>query len=135
MFVHYGMNENLYSPTVQPETFVGEYDAYIGEQVYFWPGVVEVRESKLIVEYYGEKFTIRTSRNDIKQGDLIQVYGTLRPDHVIEPHSIVPSQQSGRQKMYIISLLGSVLVVLVFWRSWKFDREDWTFKSREATDA
>jgi hypothetical protein len=135
MFIHYGLNGESHSPTIQPEKFVDQYDQYVGEEVYFWPGVVEVGDDTLIVEYYTVTYTIQTSRDDIKQGDLIQVYGTLRPGHVIEPHSIVPSQNSGRQKMYALSLLGSGLVILVFLRCWKFDQKRLAFTTRGDSDA
>jgi hypothetical protein len=68
----------------------------------------------------------------VSPGGSVQVYGQLQPDQRIKAENIVvvnPSRSSTTYK-HASSVLGALLVLLQFFRHWRFDIETLVFEVR-----
>ena len=70
------------------------------------------------------------SKEEVYLGDSVEVLGTFRsPNKVTPDKMIVVRAQSGKM-VYVRSLIGLLILVIVFFRSWKFDHKGFVFIPR-----
>lgn len=76
--------------------------------------------------------SVRSFDVQVEPGGTVQVYGTLRPNNIIKAERVVvvnPARTSKWYK-YAVSVVGALLVVIMFFRWWRFDPVTLAFERR-----
>jgi hypothetical protein len=131
MTVHYGAVADDRSPYPTEKDLAAHYDRYVGEEVYFWARVTEVRSDSLVVRNGAVRLTVVGASPTAVAGDYVQVAGRLRPEQVVAADRVVVSAASRRPFLLGVSLVGAAVVLVAFLRSWTVDTDRWGFVPRE----
>lgn len=133
--VHYGAVGDRHDLVQSSTAKLDHYDRHIGETVYLWGKVTEVGTGGTVVTVEEQRLTVHGVTGDPDPGDVIQIYGTLRPEGVVEAERTVLSVGERRLPLYVVSAIGLLLALVVVARRWRLDRESWTVRPREGDDA
>ncbi|MFB6299023.1 MAG: hypothetical protein ABEH65_02045 [Halobacteriales archaeon] len=135
MFVHYGAVADAHHPSPTAAELRADYASHVGEQLYVWAQVIDRDADGITVRIGsppdGVVLSVPTTRSDIDSGDVIQLYGTIRPNRIVDPDRIVVSDRTGLTRLYAISAVAAIGTAVVFLRSWRFDRSRLVFAPRE----
>lgn len=123
LFVDYSANLEASDPYPSEPELQSAYDDQVGESIHLWAVVTDVGEDRFTIRSDEDALTVRGSSTGIDEGDLVQVYGELRPNRVIDSERVVVSNAENRSYMFVVSGLGVVLTVGLFVREWTIDRE------------
>ena len=115
-----------------------EYEKHVGEQTFLSGTVQSVDRENETVEILVETehgqlpLTVSGVSRSIQPGGALQVYGTVDPDHHLAADSVVVVNPAGSSKAfkYAVSLVGALLVVVLFFRHWRVDTDDVGFEVR-----
>ncbi|MEF8883259.1 MAG: hypothetical protein V5A34_12135, partial [Halapricum sp.] len=68
----------------------------------------------------------------VQPGGVVQVYGILWPERVIQPERTEVVNASGGSSTYKygVSAVGALLVVILFFRYWTIDTDEWAIEVR-----
>jgi preprotein translocase subunit SecF len=68
----------------------------------------------------------------VQPGGAVQVYGTVEPDRHLAADRVVVVNPAGSSMLfkYGVSLVGALLVVVLFFRHWRFDTDGVGFEVR-----
>lgn len=136
--VHYGAVEPDRGPYPTTDELDADYDAYVGESMLVFGDVTEIDESTdwatiTVSTTTGEfDMTVTGFTATVQPGGVVQVYGTLEPDRTIAASNVEVVNPAGSSKLYKygVSAVGAALVLVLFFRSWKLDRESIAFEVR-----
>ncbi|MFB6149810.1 MAG: hypothetical protein ABEJ48_09110 [Halobacteriales archaeon] len=135
MFVHYGAVAPAHDPSPTAAELRADYASHVGDSLYVWADVIDRDADHVTVQFGsppdGIVLSVRTTRADIDRGDVIQLYGTLRPNRVVVPDRIVVSDRTGLTGLYTVSVIAAVGTAAAFLRSWRFDRSQYGFVPRD----
>lgn len=135
-FVHYDAVEDEHHPYPAEERLAQEYDAHIGERALLFGTVQAVDGTELVLRVESDagpfEMTVPSGSADVEPGGVVQVYGTLGPDHTIDPARIEVVNRAGGSALYKygVSALGALLVAVSFFRYWRLDTEEWALEVR-----
>jgi hypothetical protein len=108
------------------------YEDHVGERVHLWAGVVGERDGAVVVRVRSLELVLSSPPpSSVAPGDLIQVYGELRPDRRMETHAYHVQSPSDRRYMYGVSVVGGLLAAGAFLRRWRVDVDRLRFVPRE----
>lgn len=138
MAVHYDAAYDDRWPYPTEDNLAESYDAHVGEQTLLF-GTVETLDegtqtARVRVEHSGGTFTM-TVQNidaDVGEGGVVQLLGTLRPDRKIEADAVAVVNPAGSSNLYkyAVSILGALLVLVLFFRHWQIDFQKLTIEAR-----
>lgn len=102
-------------------------EKHIGETVYFWSGVSEVSQKKIVFE----NFTVVNVNKTVNAGDGAQIYGSIQTKNTVAAENVIVIKSENRTRLYIISAVGVLIGISVFLNSWMVDPRTLTFVPRE----
>lgn len=129
MAVHYGATAPDRDPYAGTDDLVGDYRAHVGEEVYVWGRVVRAAPDAIVVRSGSLALTVETAAT-AAPGDVVQVYGTLRPDRRVDARRVVVSEREYMRSMYAISGVAGLLTAALFVRSWRIDPRSLSIRPR-----
>jgi hypothetical protein len=135
-FVHYDVAQSDHAPYPAGVTLVEEYDDHIGEKTLLFGTVQSVTDDRLVIEVSSSagtyEMTVFSGGIDVEPGGFVQVYGTLGPEYTIEPSRIEVVNRTGSSALYKygVSAAGALLVVVLFFRYWALDTDEWVLEAR-----
>lgn len=126
-------------PYPGPTAVATDYDDHVGSEVFFFGTVEsvdpEASSARVAVGYAGGTLELGVSDYDarnVRPGGTVQIYGTLLPGHQVDARNVVavnPTATTDRTK-YLLSGVGALLVVVVFFRHWRVDTDEPGFVRR-----
>lgn len=134
--VHYKVAEPDHDPYPQEEKLATDYDAHIGEQALLFGTVQSVEDDRLLVQVESDagpfEMTVSNATARVQPGGVVQVYGTLGPEQVIQPErtEVVNASSGSDTYKYGVSAAGALLVAILFVRYWTIDTDEWAFEVR-----
>jgi hypothetical protein len=129
--VHYEVVAEDELPYPSDEAVAGAYDAYVGQDVYYWTTVQRSTADGVVIATDYFDLHLREPVPRAKPGDVLQVYGTLRPGHEVTAERVVRSPQTNRQWMYGVSGVAAALALAALFRRWRVDWRTLTLEPRE----
>lgn len=136
--VHYDVAGPPY-PYPGPTEVATDYDEHVGSAVFLFAAVESVDRgrttARVEVGHAAGTLGLTVSNFDapaVRPGGTVQVYGILRPDARIDATNVVvvnPTASTDHEK-YLLSAVGGVLVLVVFFRRWTVDTEALGFVPR-----
>jgi len=138
MGVHYESQYDDRWPYPDSDSIATEYESHVGKQVLLFGTVQSVdRDSataQLEIAHTTGTFEMTAQRfdADVREGGVVQVLGTLEPNHVVVTRTAAVVNPAGSSKLYKygVSLVGALLVTVLFFKHWRIDRETLTFEAR-----
>lgn len=134
--VHYDMAEDDHDPYPQNEDLATDYDAHVGEQTLLFGTVQSVENDQVVIQVESDaapfEMTVPNATAEVQPGGVVQVYGTLGPERVIQPERTEVVNVSGGSNTYKygVSAVGALLVVILVFRYWTIDTEEWAIEVR-----
>lgn len=129
-FVHYGAVAAQHHDSPSTSALSTDYTEHVGENLYRWARVTEVRPNSVRVRSGRLEFTLTRRIPNVKPGDSLQIYGRVAPDHRIVPIEVVVSDSTGLVGLYLLSAVGLLLTVGLFLREWTVNWTTVTFTAR-----
>lgn len=134
--VHYAVSSSANHPYPTHDDLAADYGAYVGEDVRLFATVerVDVSAERATVRVDSSEgafgMTVEAFDAQVQPGGVVQVYGTLRADHVVTAENVAVVNPAGASKLYKygVSVVGALLVLVVFFRSWAFDADALAFE-------
>jgi hypothetical protein len=127
MGVHYGATAGEHWPYPSSDALAEDYDRHVGEQAFLFGTVesVSAGTARLSVESTTGSFplTVQNFDANVDPGGVMQVLGTLQPDHAMRAEAVRVVNPAGSSTLYkyVTSLVGALLVVVAFFRYWQTD--------------
>jgi hypothetical protein len=137
--VHYEMTEDQREPYPTAGDIDADYDRHVGEMTLLF-GAVESADydngtAVIRVEHDDGEFTLTLHRFFVRvdPGGTVQAYGTLEPDRTMDVSKSVVVNESGGSTLYKygVSVVGAAVVLFIFFRYWRIDRETLSFEVRD----
>lgn len=136
MGVHYDVASERHSPYPDGEDLRSNYDAHLDEETRLFGTVTERDDAAgtMTIEVETDTGWIALNVTDAgtttRPSGVVQVYGAVRPGRTIDASNVVvvnPSGSSATYK-YVTSAIGALLVLVAFFRHWRFDPDDLAFE-------
>ena len=125
-FVHYGAVAHEHDRSPSTAELSTDYSEHVGEELYRWARVTEVRAESVRVRSGPLEFTLTERIPSVERGDSVQIYGRVAPDHRIVPIKVIVSDSNGLRGLYLISAVGLLLTGWLFVKSWTVNWNSWT---------
>jgi len=133
---HYAVSYEDHWPYPTNDALYDEYDRHVGERAFVSGTVQETdpsnRTARIRFEATDGPVTLTVEGVDasVSPGGVLQVYGTLRDDRRISAANVVVVNPAGSSKAfkYGVSLVGALLVVVLFFRHWRVDTDEMGFE-------
>lgn len=136
MGAHFESARGDHWPYPTPADLSADYSAHVDEQVLLWVQIEQIHEgarsAQVRVPGTSLSLTVHGFDAPVEPGGTVQVYGTLRPDHVVAADTVAvvnPTAGSKRYK-YVVSVLGAVLFLALFFRHWRVNPETFSLEAR-----
>ena len=133
MTVHYGAVDADHDRLAMDGQRLANYEANVGETVFFWGEVVGRDGGALVVDARSMNLAVRTER-EVAPGSALQVYGRLEPGHVVVPERLVVSRASNLRYLYLVSAVGGLVAAVAFLRTWRVDLDRRAFVPPEESE-
>lgn len=138
MGVHYSAQYEKHWPYPGTDDLAENYEQYVDTQALLFGTVTEVNENtntaRIRVEHSTGAFTmtVRKFDVDVRLGGVVQVLGTLQPGYTIAAENVEVVNPAGSSKLYKwgVSLVGALLIVVLFFHYWRIDVETLSFEVR-----
>jgi len=138
MGVYYGSVERQHWPYPHEDELATNYGDYTGERALLFGTVESVDRAegvaRITVDADPEPYTMTVERFDapVEPGGAVQVLGTLRSDRSMTAERTVVVNPDGRSApyKYLVSAVGALVVLAVFFRRWRVDGESLAFAPR-----
>lgn len=136
LFVHAEITDDQRNPYPDAEELNNEYSAYVGQTVVVFGTVVEATDQQMTIETEEDGTTVTlavTGANaTVSAGGTVQVYGTLEPNQTIaaERVEVVNSSWWAELYKYGASAVGAIGFLVLFFRYWRLNRDNWTLEAR-----
>ena len=138
MAVHYDAAYDDHWPYPTEDNLAESYDTHVGEQTLLF-GTVETLDEgadtvHVRVEHSGGSFTMTVENMDadVSEGGVVQVLATLRPGQELQADAVAVVNPAGSSNLYkyAVSLLGALLVLVLFFRHWRINIERLSIEAR-----
>lgn len=142
--VHYESADERHSPYPTTTELAEDYDAHVGADALVFGTVRDqsVRgnatpPNQATIEVESDEgpfeMTVHGFDADVRRGGTVQVYGVLEPDRTMDARNVVVVNPAGSSNLYkyAISAVGAALVLVVFFREWRFDTDSLAFEVRD----
>jgi hypothetical protein len=138
MAVHYDAAYDDRWPYPTSDGLAESYDAHVGERALLFGTVESLDEgaetARVRVEHSGGSFTmtVQNMDADVGEGGVVQVLGTLRPGQELQADAVAVVNAAGSSNLYkyAVSLLGALLVLVLFFRYWRINFQRLTVEAR-----
>jgi hypothetical protein len=138
MGVHYESQYDDRWPYPDTDSLATDYESHVGEEVLLFGTVQSVDRgsatAQLEIEHATGTFevTAQSFDADVRQDGVVQMTGTLEPNHVIVTETVAVVNPAGSSTLYKygVSLVGALLVTVAFFKQWRIDRETLSFEAR-----
>lgn len=130
-FLHYGQHAEQCPPDVA--CLATDYNRHVGETWRVGGTVVTTSPPTIAIDYApGERLRLQLTNLPfaVQRGELVVVYGELRPDQTVAVQDAVKHPVGNQYYMYAISALAVVGVTVLGLRDWRFDPTALTFRRR-----
>jgi hypothetical protein len=124
----------------KPDLMVTDYEEQVGKTTLIFGRVVDIEGDDLRVRVRTDAgpivLTVPDTDVQMEPGGHVGVYGRISPQQTLVAKNVVVvnrTPDSERYK-YLVSAIGAVLIVGLFFRRWTIDREQLAFTPREGTD-
>lgn len=121
-FVHYGTVADRYDPSPSTAELASDYQAHVGDEVYLWARVIEVRPSSLLVQSGSVTLQVMDRPARVATGDTIQIYGRVAAERRLIPDRMIVSSATSLLALYLVSAVGALLAAWAFLDHWTVDR-------------
>lgn len=136
--VHYDAMYDQTWPYPTEDELQDDYERYVGEQSLLFGDVKSINRSThratIDVETDSGTLTLNVEgiAAQVEPGGVVQVYGTIKPEHTIDASNIVVVEASPGNRLYkfAVSGVGAVLILAAFLRYWWINRASLTFETR-----
>lgn len=139
--VHYEATDESHWPYPTDDQIGAEYERHVGERTLLFGDITAVDGPSTItvsVEADTGPFALTAHGvdADVRPGGTVQLFGTLRSDHHMTAERVVVVNPAGGSFVYkyAVSLVGALLVLAAFFRSWAFDVDRLRFEPRGGSD-
>lgn len=138
MGVHYDSQFADQWPYTTDDELGSEYQLHVGTET-FLTGTVERVDSerstaRISIEADAGRYQVELQSFDasVSQGGVVQVVGTVRPEHVVvvERSAVVSPAGSSELYKYVVSLAGAALVMVLFFRHWRVNTDTLALEAR-----
>lgn len=137
--VHYDATEEERLPYPTATEINAEYDAHVGQETRVFGTIRSSNDAadRATIEVDSDagcyELTVRNFDADVRRGGTVQVYGVLEADRTIDAHRVTVVNPSARSALYkyAVSAVGAALVLVVFFREWRFDTDSLVFEVRD----
>lgn len=136
-FVHYGASYEQQWP-YPTQTELGEdYDAHLGQETLVFGTVESNTETglRIRVDTASGPLSMRVpdARVDVRPGGVVQVYGTVAPDSVLDAENVAVVNGAGDAELYkyAVSAVAALAILVGFFRYWTVDTDAWAFEVRD----
>jgi hypothetical protein len=135
---HYDANYETHWPYPTEGALETEYASHVGDRMFLTGTVQAVDRENATVEILVETgqgrlpLTVGGVESTVQPGGALQVYGTVKPDRHLAADRVVvvnPARSSIVFK-YGVSVVGALLVVVLFLKRWRFDTDGLGFEVR-----
>ena len=138
MGVHFDAVEDDHWPYANATALDANYGDHVGEQTFLFGTVQETDRANETVEMLVETergqlpLTVSGVDRAVAPGGTLQVYGTVRPDRRLTAENVVVVNPAGSSTLfkYAVSLVGVVLVAVLFFRHWRIDLDRLGFEAK-----
>jgi hypothetical protein len=138
MGVHYAAVYDDRWPYPDGTTLDRNYGDHVGERTFLFGTVQETDRANetvaMLVETERGQLPLSVSGVDraVQPGGTLQVYGTVRPEGRLAAESVVVVNPAGSSALfkYAVSLVGVVLVAVLFFRHWRIDLDGLGFEAK-----
>ncbi|SDF42567.1 hypothetical protein [Halorientalis regularis] len=138
MGVHYDANYETNWPYPTGDALETDYESHVGDRTFLFGTVRAVDRENATVEILVETeqgelpLTVGGVERSVQPGGAVQVYGTVEPDRHLAADRVVVVNPAGSSLLfkYGVSLVGALLVVVLFFRHWRFDTDGVGFEVR-----
>lgn len=138
MGVHYDATVNNHWPYPTESEVIEDYESNVGEVVFLSGRVTSSSPLQLRVSSNGESTEIIVKNTDAyaEPGGFIQVYGILREGRNIDSKrvSVINRTAESLRYKYAVSVVGALIVSIVFFRHWEIDIANRALSPREGDD-
>lgn len=124
MGIHHASAYDNHWPYAGSDDVVTEYDSHIDDDVFLFGTVNSVTGDtvRFTIESDGKTRELRVQESGlaVTKGGVVQVVGTLRPNGLVAADNVAVVNPAGASKLfkYAVSLVGAVLVLVMFFRHW-----------------
>jgi hypothetical protein len=103
------------------------YESHVGETVYDLNGIVVSTDPVEISVADGRlRLTVREINTAVNSGDKIRIFGTVKPDKIIEAENVIVAAQSSSQlRTYLISFIAGLWVLFRIIRDFDINLGRW----------
>lgn len=101
---------------------IGDYGRYVGDRVKLWGRVINTDPIRIrVITSSSESIVLRIKgiNREVARGDVLSVYGTLRPDQQIETIGTVRKPQDSYWRARVLSALAGLWVLWRGLRAWQ----------------
>jgi hypothetical protein len=144
LFVHYGATADSKQRYPGNEEIALSYDDHVGETVQL-AGIVRSTATNgstgtnatmtVALRNWGsfETLTVRGADRTVPPGGTVQVIGRLTADRTVTAERVLPVNPHSWSEpyKYAVSVVGAVLILVVFFREWHVDADGLVFEVRE----
>lgn len=139
MGIHYETQSEQHWPYPTGDDLAADYDQQVGQEIFIFGAVTSIDRAAdrgtIRVQYDGGQLgmTVRGFDADVRPGGTVQVVGTIEPDHTIDASTIRVVNPAGSSLLfkYGVSLVGALLVTVLFLRDWRIDLRRLAFEVRD----
>ncbi|WP_424017526.1 hypothetical protein ACOZ4N_16890 [Halorientalis pallida] len=135
---HYDASYETHWPYPTGDALETDYESHVGDRTFLFGTVRTVdRENATVEILVGTEqgqlpLTVGGVERSVRPGGALQVYGTVEPDRHLAADRVVVVNPAGSSKIfkYGVSVVGALLVVVLFFRRWRFDTDGVGFEVR-----
>lgn len=136
--IHYGSALDDRWPYPGSGEIDDDYGEYVGEKTLLWATVERVDRAegtaRVTTDYPGGTLPMEIRDFDaaVRPGGSVQVYGTLGPDRTLVADRVVVVNPAGTSPLYkyATSLVGALLVLVLFFRNWRIKPRELSVEAR-----
>jgi len=136
MSVHYDAVDDDHWPYPDGADLDANYGDHVGERTFLFGTVQETDPANGTVDILVETdrgqlpLTVGGVDRAVEPGGVIQVHGTVRPDRRLTAETVVVVNPAGSSKLfkYAVSLVGALLVAVLFFSHWRIDFDELGFE-------
>lgn len=116
----------------ETETLATEYQQYEGRTLTLTGTVVMTEPLVIALSYHNGvlRVEVQSVERKVTRGSRLGVYGTLRPDHVIQAQDVIVHPATNRRVMFTVSVLAILLTAALGLYQWTFNRTQLVFHGR-----
>jgi len=127
---YYVTNVTYHLDSPRESEVSANYEAYVGRTVTISGVVVSTGAGSFELRGAQDTYTV-FSTAVVQPGDQVTVVGTLEPGHQLQAVAMAVSPWVLTALVYVRSFVALIFVAVLFFLSWRFDRQGWVIRPRK----